>query len=217
MGKTKDAKKCAKEHRQLTEWLRDYKKLKIQLSDKNATFDIKDTTSDTIYRQNFDKFLEDAEIEAVKKRKYVFASALNTIRGNLRSFPSAQPEIIRCKYCKHRYTEYEKFCSEGERRSGMRLIDADALLLHLADYQLQEYPDWGANGYGNRDAYETITNCIKAVEDAPTIEPERKKGKWVVKEEDWRKQQSWHECSECGFATSRQYNFCPNCGTKMDL
>ena len=48
--------------------------------------------SDLISRQDFDKCLEDAEKESVKNRKYVFASALNTIRGNLRNFPSAQPE-----------------------------------------------------------------------------------------------------------------------------
>lgn len=46
---------------------------------------------DLISRQDFDKCLEDAEKESVKNRKYVFASALNTIRGNLRNFPSAQP------------------------------------------------------------------------------------------------------------------------------
>lgn len=51
----------------------------------------------------------------------------------------------------------------------MRLIDADKLLLHLADYQLQESPGWGANGCGNADAYEAITNCIKAIEEAPVV------------------------------------------------
>lgn len=40
----------------------------------------------------FDKCLEDAETEATHMRKYVFASAINVIRGNLRNFPSAQPE-----------------------------------------------------------------------------------------------------------------------------
>ena len=48
--------------------------------------------TDLISRKDFDKCLEDAEKEAVRNRKYVFASALNTIRGNLRNFPSAQPE-----------------------------------------------------------------------------------------------------------------------------
>lgn len=47
---------------------------------------------DLINKQDFDKFLKSAEEEAMKKRKYVFANALNTIRGNLRDFPSAQPE-----------------------------------------------------------------------------------------------------------------------------
>ena len=49
---------------------------------------------DLISRQDFDKFLKGAEEEAIKKRKYVLASALNTIRGNLRDFPSAQPEPL---------------------------------------------------------------------------------------------------------------------------
>ena len=86
---------------------------------------------DLISRQVFDKFLKDAEEEAIKKRKYVFASALNTISGNLRDFPSAQPdlesayqegytaaeskyrammdeqpEIIRCKDCEWFRKEY---------------------------------------------------------------------------------------------------------------
>lgn len=40
----------------------------------------------------FDKFLENAEVEARRMQRYVFASALNTIRGNLREFPSVDPE-----------------------------------------------------------------------------------------------------------------------------
>lgn len=52
----------------------------------------------------------------------------------------------------------------------MRLIDADALLLYLADFQLQESPDWGANGCGNRDKYEAITDCIEAIKDAPEVD-----------------------------------------------
>lgn len=52
----------------------------------------------------------------------------------------------------------------------MRLIDAKQLVMHLSDYALQESPWWGANGYGNKDAYEAIEECIKAVEEAPTVE-----------------------------------------------
>lgn len=39
-----------------------------------------------------DKFLEDAEIEARKMQRYVMAGALNTIRGNLRTFPTITTE-----------------------------------------------------------------------------------------------------------------------------
>lgn len=59
---------------------------------------------------------------------------------------------------------------------------------------------------------QTVKDIIK---ESPSAEPERKKGKWIVKEEDWRKQLEWDECSECGFVTTKQYNFCPNCGVDM--
>lgn len=39
-----------------------------------------------------EKYLSDAEIEAIRQRKYVFASALNTICGNVRNFPTIEPE-----------------------------------------------------------------------------------------------------------------------------
>ena len=41
----------------------------------------------------FDKYLEGAEIEATKNRKYVFNSAINTIRGNLANFPTVNQWI----------------------------------------------------------------------------------------------------------------------------
>ena len=48
----------------------------------------------------FDKFLEQAEVEATRNRKYVFRSAINVIRGNLKNFPPAQQEQINpCTIC----------------------------------------------------------------------------------------------------------------------
>ena len=60
-----------------------------------------------------------------------------------------------------------------------------------------------------------IDAVIDTLENLPSAEPERKKGYWIVKDEDWRKQLEWDECSECGFTTTKQYNFCPNCGADM--
>ena len=41
-----------------------------------------------------DQFLENAEIEAHHKRKYVLEGAINTLRGNIRTFPTIEPERI---------------------------------------------------------------------------------------------------------------------------
>lgn len=39
-----------------------------------------------------EKFLSDAEMEATKRKKYVLAGALNVIQGNVRNFPTIEPE-----------------------------------------------------------------------------------------------------------------------------
>lgn len=74
----------------------------------------------------------------------------------------------------------------------------------------------------------TLPNVIEPLDivfDAPTIE-ERKVGKWIDKgwNGDWQYQMdgrgnSWHEwqCSECNHITKgAKWNFCPNCGAKME-
>lgn len=50
-----------------------------------------------------------------------------------------------------------------------RLIDADKLILHLNDYALQEAPFGHNDGEHQKDIYETIQECIKAVEEQPTV------------------------------------------------
>ncbi len=77
----------------------------------------------------------------------------------------------------------------------MRLIDADALEPDA------EYDD------GEFWAY-----SITQIENAPTIEPERKKGKWIDRGKD--KVIRW-ECPECGRRDMYIYNYCPDCGLDM--
>lgn len=50
----------------------------------------------------------------------------------------------------------------------MRLIDADKLVLHLNDYALQEAPFGRNDGKNQKEIYETIKECMKAVEEQPT-------------------------------------------------
>lgn len=79
----------------------------------------------------------------------------------------------------------------------MRLIDADALLICIP--------------------YEDVTSRM-AVANAPTIEPERKKGKWVGYDGDWLK--TMCKCSECGamIDINEKYRnfFCYHCGARME-
>lgn len=68
----------------------------------------------------------------------------------------------------------------------MRLIDAD-LLEPDADYDDGEY--WAVS--------------MTQIQNAPTIEPERKKGRWID-----------GECSACRYGVEPWNNtpYCPNCG-----
>lgn len=110
----------------------------------------------------------------------------------------------------------------------MRVIDADRLLMHLSDYALQESPWWGANGYGNKDAYEAIAECIKAVEEAPTVDAvEVVHGEWnqieIIDDDSGDGvNDDASQCSVCGdvfdsyYWAKTYFNYCPNCGAKME-
>lgn len=94
----------------------------------------------------------------------------------------------------------------------MRLIDADALSENV-QFRLPN---------DNKNA-EIIDGCVKItrrlVENAPTIEAEPvRRGRWVSDEAD-----ILFHCSECETQVSTnwdyedlQWNYCPNCGAKMD-
>lgn len=93
----------------------------------------------------------------------------------------------------------------------MKAIDADVLI-----EKLDADPEIG---------YYSPHDVISLLITQPTIEPERKKGKWTPKEE--RQKQEIFICSECGgwayspWIGSRKnpkpnrckYNYCPNCGS----
>ena len=99
----------------------------------------------------------------------------------------------------------------------MRLIDADALRAKMLA---------NADTYCNDDVRHGYHNCELLVDDAPTIEPERKKGRW--------KQDAYVGiyCSECLYVPLKDvvitkfadgteercgnFNltpYCPNCGS----
>lgn len=74
-----------------------------------------------------------------------------------------------------------------------RLIDANALKQH--------YSWW-------RDEYKDIFDNI--IDQQPTIEPERKTGKWIrMSDADGE----FYACSECGNWSGEPTNFCSDCGS----
>lgn len=89
-----------------------------------------------------------------------------------------------------------------------RLIDADALIEVLKREEKEN------DEYGLTQRADGITDAIMDVIDAPTIEPQRMRGKWVGGE--------LGHCSVCGHEgnASDIWNgckgmFCPNCGAEM--
>ena len=76
----------------------------------------------------FDKCLEGAEIEAAKNRKYVFRSAIDTIRGNLANFPTVNQWIS----CGDRLPEIGEYvlCSQDNGDVGEgKLLDYGSWLI----------------------------------------------------------------------------------------
>ncbi len=96
---------------------------------------------------------------------------------------------------------------EGEGRTGMsRLVDADALMKEFAEF---------VKDSNNSDFADVPTwnDAVSLVGSAPTIEPERKTGRWIHEKE--------MQCSCCGFTCDDPYylgaaNYCPECGVKME-
>ena len=92
----------------------------------------------------------------------------------------------------------------------MRLIDADALRDRL---QNLGYDDWNQ---GTTTTWaEAFSECADMVDEAPTIEPQRKKGRWIEYDN------SHCECPFCHEEWSyfdnevEYFNYCPNCGADM--
>ena len=65
----------------------------------------------------------------------------------------------------------------------------------------------------SRQAAIDALDCISGVEEVlrslPTIQPERAKGEWS---DGYR----WQRCSLCKQTGRKSWNYCPNCGAKMD-
>ena len=94
----------------------------------------------------------------------------------------------------------------------MRLIDADALYRDICD-SMNEMTEIGIAV----DAEWMWAKLNDALENAPTIEPERKKGQWIMHISDVFPTESTMECDQCHAEQpiTCDNSFCPNCGAYM--
>ena len=100
----------------------------------------------------------------------------------------------------------------------MRMIDADALMksMYHQAFETDEDTMWQSGCWVRYRAIE------KVVEEQPTIEPMRKKGKWIdgVLPNDSGGLQV-QVCDQCNTFfplayTGGGHNYCPNCGARME-
>lgn len=98
----------------------------------------------------------------------------------------------------------------------MRLIDADALKRRA---QKAATEAWKMKLTARVET--TLNQFLDWINQAPTIEPERKKGEWIEQDDGW--DGVYYECSVCkeaftlidGTPSDNLYNYCPNCGAYM--
>lgn len=97
------------------------------------------------------------------------------------------------------------------------LISREYALAKLSELfvpEKYERVDFGRIGYNH-----AIADAEATIRFLPSAEPQRKRGKWIERDEDC----TW-ECSACGEpwtlieGTPKQngMNYCPNCGAKME-
>ena len=98
----------------------------------------------------------------------------------------------------------------------MRTIDADHVTSMLHEYLKREqaYIDIGNNktiaiGHSNG-----LWEAIAQIDEEPTIEPQRMRGRWIDKSEG-RIEGAWPYCSVCDDMSVERFDFCPNCGADM--
>ena len=87
----------------------------------------------------------------------------------------------------------------------MRAIDADTL-----QKELTKQKSFLANARYTEGFNDALLRFKSMIHTAPTIEPERKRGKWINIRHD-----NIAECDQCGITGRAWMNFCFDCGADM--
>ena len=90
----------------------------------------------------------------------------------------------------------------------MRLIDADALIEDIKSF-------WDWDSIDGITATTVLKQTMTDISNATTIDAEPvRHGKWIDKSGGI--EGAWNHCSVCGERAIELYDYCPNCGAKMD-
>jgi hypothetical protein len=102
--------------------------------------------------------------------------------------------------------------------SDVRLIDANALDFALVDEYITDKSQTAALTGKGRCIFNAAIDIARCrVGDAPTIDatPARH-GEWRIVNVPKKWGGPTLRCSECNTGTTYKWNYCPNCGAKMD-
>lgn len=107
----------------------------------------------------------------------------------------------------------------GDCISRQAVIDRINKLIEVEKKQGTD--EWG---YGRErvNAYEAMLHMVESEYLHPSVEPERKVGHWI--EHEWAQELdgegyliSNFECDKCHAWAGADYDYCPNCGVKMEV
>ena len=130
-----------------------------------------------------------------------------------------------CAKCIEKYLTYE-----GKQKLDCLLM-AVRNAVEIEDIEPQESEDKHTESHAcdcisREAAIQAVTHfddTLKRLYELPSVEPERKTGKWKYVQYDGnQKIGNWH-CSECrlivnfGFEGAPYYHYCPGCGVKMEV
>lgn len=96
----------------------------------------------------------------------------------------------------------------------MRSIDADAMIARLKEWDTKDNTDKALHNF-----------TLSRINEQPTIHSKR--GRWIYCEDSIANSVDGYRCDKCGFFVPwdyqhksidyiEDYNFCPNCGARMD-
>lgn len=98
-----------------------------------------------------------------------------------------------------------------------RLIDEDDFLKRLNERPV-DYIDPGCDFYYSEETVESVLTETPTVDAVPVVH-----GRWIPtyhtyynRDGECKIADEWH-CSECEIYSKAKWNYCPNCGAKMDL